>query len=93
MIASLFATSNALATVDLIAKGQISGMISDLSRETAAPLENGAPGNLFGGIGSGMSFAAAIRSSPCLIVAPTQSRTTPRSTKQCRISTASKRSN
>jgi hypothetical protein len=57
MIASLFATSNALATVDLIAKGQISGMISDLSRETAAPLENGAPGNLFGGIGSGMSFA------------------------------------
>ncbi|MFM0714821.1 esterase-like activity of phytase family protein [Paraburkholderia strydomiana] len=54
---SLFAMANAHATVDLIAKGQISGTISDLSRETAAPLENGAPGNLLGGIGSGMSFA------------------------------------
>lgn len=62
-IASLLAMSamsvmsNANATVDLIAKGKISGTISDLSRETAAPLENGAPGNLLGGLGSGMSYA------------------------------------
>jgi hypothetical protein len=37
-IASLFAITNVHASVDLIAKGQISGLIGDLSRETAAPL-------------------------------------------------------
>ncbi|MFC0400031.1 esterase-like activity of phytase family protein [Paraburkholderia rhizosphaerae] len=57
LIASLFAASTAHAGVDLIAKGQISGLIGDLSSETAAPLENGAAGNLLGGIGSGMSYA------------------------------------
>ncbi|HVE08508.1 MAG TPA: esterase-like activity of phytase family protein [Paraburkholderia sp.] len=57
LIASLFAVSSAHATVDLIAKGQLSGTTGDLSRETAAPLENGAPGNLFGGIGSAMTYA------------------------------------
>lgn len=55
--ASLFTLSPAHAAVDLIAKGQLSGTISDLSNTTAAPLENGAPGNLLGGIGSGMSYA------------------------------------
>jgi len=53
----LFALSPAHAAVDLIATGQLSGTISDLSKETAAPLENGAPGNLLGGIGSGMTYA------------------------------------
>jgi hypothetical protein len=57
LIASLFVVSSAHATVDLIAKGQLSGTTGDLSRETAAPLENGAPGNLFGGIGSAMTYA------------------------------------
>jgi hypothetical protein len=57
LIASLFAASTAHAGVDLIAKGQLSGTIGDLSRETAAPLENGAPGNLLGGMGSGMTYA------------------------------------
>jgi Esterase-like activity of phytase len=55
---TLFAmASSAHAAVDLIATGQLSGTISDRSKETAAPLENGAPGNLLGGIGSGMSYA------------------------------------
>jgi len=57
LIASLFAASTAHAGVDLIATGQLGGTIGDLSRETSAPLENGAPGNLLGGIGSAMSFA------------------------------------
>ena len=57
LIASLFVVSSAHATVDLIAKGQLSGTTGDLSRETVAPLENGAPGNLFGGIGSAMTYA------------------------------------
>src|SRR5205085_5854592 len=40
-----------------IAIGTLSGNGSDLSAETAAPLENGAAGNLLGGIGSGLGYA------------------------------------
>ena len=48
----LFATA-AHAAVDLIAVGQLSGLTGDLSKETAAPLENGVAGNLLGsGIGN-----------------------------------------
>jgi hypothetical protein len=56
-IASLFAVSSAHATVDLVAFAQLSGTGGDLSKETAAPLENGAPGNLLGGMGSGIAYA------------------------------------
>ncbi|CAB3780523.1 esterase-like activity of phytase family protein [Pararobbsia alpina] len=56
-IASLFAISSAHATVDLIAFAQIDGNRGDLSKETSAPLENGAPGNLLGGMGSGFAYA------------------------------------
>jgi hypothetical protein len=51
--------SGALATgaIDLVAFGSISGLIPDLSSETAAPLENGTPGNLLGGLGSGIAWA------------------------------------
>jgi len=52
----LFATA-AHAAVDLIAVGQLSGLSGDLSKETAAPLENGAAGNLLGGLGSGIAYA------------------------------------
>lgn len=52
----MFATA-AHAGVDLIAIGQLSGLTGDLSKETAAPLENGAPGNLLGGLGSGIAYA------------------------------------
>ena len=45
------------ASVDLIARGSLSGNASDLSTETAAPLENGVEGNLLGGIGSGFAYA------------------------------------
>ncbi len=43
--------------VDLIAIGSISGAYEDLSSATASPLENGVPGNRFGGIGSGLTYA------------------------------------
>jgi hypothetical protein len=56
-IASLFAVSCAHAAVDLIATSQLSGTALDKSKETAGKLENGAPGNLLGGFGSGMSYA------------------------------------
>ncbi|MGZ3405665.1 MAG: hypothetical protein ACXVAN_04420, partial [Polyangia bacterium] len=42
------------AGVDLVAVGSLSGTRSDLSRETADPLENGVAGNLLGGLGSGL---------------------------------------
>ena len=56
-IASLVVVSTAHAAVDLVAASQLSGTTSDLSKETSAALENGVAGNLFGGIGSGMSYA------------------------------------
>ncbi|WP_392534958.1 esterase-like activity of phytase family protein [Nostoc sp. C117] len=45
------------AEVKLIAIGSLDGKISDRSQETSAPLENGVPGNLLGGIGSGLAYA------------------------------------
>lgn len=56
-LAATFSAPAAHATVDLIAIGTLSGNAADLSVETAAPLENGAPGNLLGGIGSGIAYA------------------------------------
>jgi hypothetical protein len=47
----------ALAAVDLIAIGQLSGTSRDLSKATSATLENGAWGNLLGGLGSGLAYA------------------------------------
>lgn len=41
----------------LIAVGQLSGTTADRSADTAAALENGVAGNIFGGIGSGMAYA------------------------------------
>jgi len=46
-----------LSAPDLIAVGSLSGNVSDLSSETAAALENGIAGNLFGGVGSGLAYA------------------------------------
>jgi hypothetical protein len=45
------------ASVDLIAIGSISGAYEDLAVRTAAPLENGVPGNRLGGLGSGLAYA------------------------------------
>ncbi|BCQ27493.1 esterase-like activity of phytase family protein (plasmid) [Caballeronia sp. NK8] len=55
--ASVVACSSAWARVDLIAIGELSGLVADRSKATAAPLENGAPGNLLGGLGSGLAYA------------------------------------
>ncbi len=59
--ALLLASSAASASFDLIAIGKLDAHGSDLSRETAAPLENGVPGNLLGGIGSGLDYAGCGR--------------------------------
>jgi hypothetical protein len=56
VISSLLASA-AHAGVDLIAIGTIDGAYEDLSAQTAAPLENGVPGNRLGGIGSGLAYA------------------------------------
>ena len=57
LIASLLCCTAAHASVDFIATSEISGSYEDLSRQTAAPLENGVPGNRLGGIGSGLAYA------------------------------------
>src|SRR5215831_12584731 len=40
----------------LIAIGSISGQYEDFATRTAAPLENGVPGNRLGGLGSGLAY-------------------------------------
>jgi len=49
--------STARAEARLVARGSISGAYQDLSAATAAPLENGIPGNHLGGMGSGLAWA------------------------------------
>ncbi|MCP5161219.1 MAG: esterase-like activity of phytase family protein [Hahellaceae bacterium] len=56
-VSSVLATSTVSAAVQLIAVGSIDGNYRDLNTQTAAPLENGVAGNLFGGIGSGLAYA------------------------------------
>jgi len=56
-LSALIALPAAHAGVDLIAVDGLSSSQSDLSTETAAPLENGVPGNQLGGIGSGLAYA------------------------------------
>ena len=57
VLASLLAAHGASASGILLAIGSLSGNISDLSTQTAAPLENGVAGNLLGGLGSGLAWA------------------------------------
>jgi hypothetical protein len=57
IVSSLTFATTAHAAVDLIAVGQLGGLTGDLSKETAVPLENGVPGNLLGGLGSGIAYA------------------------------------
>jgi hypothetical protein len=56
-LAAACAAPSAQATIDLIAVGSLDGHVGDLATQTSAALENGAPGNLFGGIGSGIAYA------------------------------------
>src|SRR4249919_660824 len=56
-IALLIAVPTAHASVDLIAIDGLSGDVSDRASITAGLLENGAPGNLLGGLGSGLTYA------------------------------------
>jgi hypothetical protein len=55
LTSSFFASSASAA--DLIAIGTISGTYQDFASETDGPLENGSPGNVLGGIGSGLAYA------------------------------------
>jgi hypothetical protein len=56
-VVAALVSASAHASVDLIASGALGGEMSDLSAETAAPLENGIAGNLLGGLGSGIAYA------------------------------------
>jgi hypothetical protein len=51
--------SLAAASAELIAIAQISSDQGDQATQTAAPLENGLPGNLLGGMGSGLTYVGA----------------------------------
>jgi len=57
LLALLLIAPAAQAAPTLIAVGSISGTYEDFALETAAPLENGIPGNRLGGIGSGLAYA------------------------------------
>jgi Esterase-like activity of phytase len=48
---------SAHADIQLIATSSISGSYQDVSSATAAPLENGVPGNRLGGMGSAIAYA------------------------------------
>jgi hypothetical protein len=56
-ISTILASGASHAAVELIATGSVSGAYEDFSVETAAPLENGSPGNRLGGIGSAIAYA------------------------------------
>ncbi|WP_133498660.1 esterase-like activity of phytase family protein [Cognatilysobacter terrigena] len=56
-IALLLAAGAASAEVRLVAIDGLSAQDGDRNAATAAPLENGVAGNLFGGIGSGLAYA------------------------------------
>jgi hypothetical protein len=45
----------------IIAIGVIDGLYEDFAKKTAAPLENGTPGNRLGGIGSGLTWIGGNR--------------------------------
>jgi len=57
LLASALFAPAAHATPTLLAIGNLSGNIADLSAQTAGPLENGVAGNLLGGLGSGFAYA------------------------------------
>jgi hypothetical protein len=57
LIVVLQAPGAAHADPTLIAIGSISGTYEDFASETAAPLENGVPGNRLGGMGSAIAYA------------------------------------
>jgi hypothetical protein len=61
LLGALFVAPAVQASVDLVAIGSISGTYEDLSAETAAPLENGVPGNRLGGMGSSIAYAGCSR--------------------------------
>ncbi len=47
----------AFAGVELVAVGQLDGHGGDLAHRTSGPLENNVPGNVLGGLGSGLAYA------------------------------------
>lgn len=57
LLAAVCAVQPAIAAPVLLAIGTLGANRSDLSSATAGALENGAPGNLLGGLGSGLAWA------------------------------------
>jgi hypothetical protein len=46
----------------LVAIGSITGLYEDFASQTSGLLENGVPGNRFGGLGSGLAYLASAAS-------------------------------
>ena len=66
LMAATLATTPMLSTYanpDLIATVSIPATYEDLDNQTAAPLENGVPGNRLGGLGSSITYAGGDGSS------------------------------
>jgi hypothetical protein len=61
LLAPLLMAQSAHAGVTLIAIGTLDGHGADASAATAAALESGVAGNLFGGVGSGLAYAGGER--------------------------------
>lgn len=57
LVAAALTVPAAQAEIKLVAVGGLSGHGADLATQTAGLLENGAPGNLLGGLGSGFAHA------------------------------------
>jgi hypothetical protein len=57
MALAAFAALSAHADIQLIATANLPAIYEDLNNQTAAPLENGVPGNRLGGLGSSIAYA------------------------------------
>src|SRR5215813_14132340 len=61
LVSTLVAQSALADQPTLIAISSISGQYEDFATETAGLLENGVPGNRFGGLGSGLTWIGGNR--------------------------------
>ncbi|MBW4520862.1 MAG: esterase-like activity of phytase family protein [Scytolyngbya sp. HA4215-MV1] len=57
LLTSLITAPAAYANPQLIAIGKLDGNTQDLANQTSAALESGVPGNILGGLGSGLAYA------------------------------------
>jgi hypothetical protein len=93
VLAATLAAAPASATITLIADGtltdSIAGHLADLSG-LIGTLENGAPANLLGGLGSGIAYAGGNIVLAVPERGPNATSYTPKSTTRCPTSTGSR---